>query len=353
MPALNINPSFPIFTESNGQPLENGYIFVGVANLDPQSNPITIYWDKGLTQPAAQPVRTSGGYPINNGSPARLYANSDFSIRVMDRKGTQVYYAPVTTDRISNVILDTAFINTSDIVDGAVTNPKLASNAVTTVKITDGSVTPTKLSTNGPYWDSSGRAGIGTSSPVNESKLTVAGNSVSVTGSDGNLAAGGNRAFMDLAAGAARFGSANGGGAATSLTLVSNNAEAARIDSSGNFGINSGFGSVGTIYGCRAWVNFNGTGTIAIRSSGNVSSVTDSGVGDYYVNFTNAMPDANYAAIVTSKQHDGTTATTQFGSFPSVLVSNVFATSSIRVCARGGTSDVLSDAVVMCVAVFR
>jgi len=49
------------------------------------------------------------------------------------------------------------------------------------------------------------------------------------------------------------------------------------------------------LYMCRAWVNFNGTGTVAIRASGNVSSITDNGVGDYTVNFTTAMPDANYA----------------------------------------------------------
>lgn len=48
-------------------------------------------------------------------------------------------------------------------------------------------------------------------------------------------------------------------------------------------------------YKCRAWVNFNGTGTVAIRAAGNVSSITDNGTGDYTVNFTTAMPDANYA----------------------------------------------------------
>lgn len=48
-------------------------------------------------------------------------------------------------------------------------------------------------------------------------------------------------------------------------------------------------------YLCRAWVNFNGTGTVAIRASGNVSSITDNGTGQYTVNFTNAMPDTNYA----------------------------------------------------------
>lgn len=49
-------------------------------------------------------------------------------------------------------------------------------------------------------------------------------------------------------------------------------------------------------YKCRAWVNFNGTGTVAIRASGNVSSITDNGTGDYTVNFTVAMPDDDYSA---------------------------------------------------------
>jgi hypothetical protein len=53
------------------------------------------------------------------------------------------------------------------------------------------------------------------------------------------------------------------------------------------------------MYACRAWVNFNGTGTVAIRASRNVSSITDNGTGDYTVNFTTAMPDANYSFNVT------------------------------------------------------
>ena len=67
----------------------------------------------------------------------------------------------------------------------------------------------------------------------------------------------------------------------------------------GTFQFNSGYGSVATAYGCRAWVNFNGTGTVAIRGSGNVSSITDNGTGDYTVNFTTAMPDANFVVVNT------------------------------------------------------
>jgi hypothetical protein len=74
-------------------------------------------------------------------------------------------------------------------------------------------------------------------------------------------------------------------------------------DSSGNLSFNSGYGSTAVAYGCRAWVNFNGTGTVAIRASGNVTSITDNGTGDYTINFTTAMPDANYAVNVTTMRN--------------------------------------------------
>jgi hypothetical protein len=76
--------------------------------------------------------------------------------------------------------------------------------------------------------------------------------------------------------------------------------EQMRITNTGLLQFNSGYGSVATAYGCRAWVNFNGTGTVAIRGSGNVSSITDVAVGDYTVNLTNAMPDTNYACVSSS-----------------------------------------------------
>ena len=61
------------------------------------------------------------------------------------------------------------------------------------------------------------------------------------------------------------------------------------------------------VYACRAWVNFNGTGTVAIRASGNVSSITDNGVGDYTVNFTTAMSDTDYATVVSGDAYNGYT----------------------------------------------
>jgi len=58
-------------------------------------------------------------------------------------------------------------------------------------------------------------------------------------------------------------------------------------------------------YSAKAWVNFNGTGTVAIRASGNVSSITDNGTGNYTVNFTTAMVDADYCANITYGNNSG------------------------------------------------
>lgn len=86
------------------------------------------------------------------------------------------------------------------------------------------------------------------------------------------------------------------------------------------------------IYACRAWVNFNGTGTVSIRSSGNVSSITDNGVADYSINFINAMPDSNYSVVGNCGDStygaDGTAVNTNHGAVPTttscrILLKNV------------------------------
>lgn len=94
---LSINPPFPTFQDVDGKPLENGYIWIGTENLDPQTSPIAVYWDEALTQLAAQPIRTNGGYPVNAGTPVRIYVNAAYSIRVMDKKGRVVYSSPSDT----------------------------------------------------------------------------------------------------------------------------------------------------------------------------------------------------------------------------------------------------------------
>ena len=91
---------------------------------------------------------------------------------------------------------------------------------------------------------------------------------------------------------------------ATKLEFMTGASEAATtkmsISSGGNVAFNSGYGSVTTVFGCRAWCNLDGTGTISIQASGNISSITDGGTGKYTVTFTNAMVDANYSTSALS-----------------------------------------------------
>jgi hypothetical protein len=91
MSALSVEAPYPAFAGTDGQPLEDGFINVGVVNLNPITNPIAAFFDAALTIPAVQPIRTSGGYPVYQGTPARFYVGSDYSIQVKDKKGSVVY----------------------------------------------------------------------------------------------------------------------------------------------------------------------------------------------------------------------------------------------------------------------
>lgn len=91
MSAIEVNPPYPAFAGADGLPLENGYIWVGTVNLNPQTNPISVYWDDALTIAAVQPIRTLNGYPVYQGSPSRFYVGSDYSILVQDSRGSLVY----------------------------------------------------------------------------------------------------------------------------------------------------------------------------------------------------------------------------------------------------------------------
>jgi len=114
--------------------------------------------------------------------------------------------------------------------------------------------------------------------------------------------------------------------------------------------MDNGYGSLATFYGCRAWINFNGTAVISpasmtgVRASGNVSSVLDNGTGDYTINFTNAMPDVNYAVVGTAMLTNEIIVTT-----PGTIAYN---TGSIRIGTRGG-AGALADPTYVNLAIFR
>ena len=87
-----INDPFLYFEDLNGVPLNNGYIYFGVAGANPETSPITVYYDEAGTQPAAQPIRTINGYPVRNGSAAQLFINTECSLTVKDSNLVLVTY---------------------------------------------------------------------------------------------------------------------------------------------------------------------------------------------------------------------------------------------------------------------
>jgi hypothetical protein len=91
MTILPVATPIPIFNDIDGQPLESGEIFIGVAGLDPITNPTNVYWNAALTQLATQPISTRGGYPLNNGTVGRLYIGNDYSIKVVNRVGNVIH----------------------------------------------------------------------------------------------------------------------------------------------------------------------------------------------------------------------------------------------------------------------
>jgi len=89
--ATSVLPPYPLFYDIDGAPLEEGYIYIGVAGLNPEANPQAVFWDAALTIPAAQPIRTLNGYPANSGTPAMIYTGTtDYSQTVKDKASVTV-----------------------------------------------------------------------------------------------------------------------------------------------------------------------------------------------------------------------------------------------------------------------
>ena len=181
-------------------------------------------------------------------------------------------------------------VTTAKIVDLNVTTAKLAANAVTTAKITDLNVTTGKLADNA----------------VTTIKIT-----------DANV---------------------------TTAKVADANITAAKLS-----GAQSGSAP---IYGARAWVNFNGTGAVAIRASGNVTSITDNGTGDYTVNFTTAMPDADYSVSGLCQRPD--TNNDIALTIPYASLGGAYSTTAVRLVTTSMTASWPGiDASIVSVAIHR
>jgi hypothetical protein len=186
---------------------------------------------------------------------------------------------------------------------------------------------------------SAGVVGIGTSSPNSTSKLHIAGGGTGTFGalrfSDEGL---GN--YWDIG---------RDNNVAGDFTIALNGTLRAAIDTSSNFKFNSGYGSAATAYGCRAWINFNGT-TNSTRGSGGVTSVTKNGTGDYTINFNFTMPDTNYAVMGTALKNNGD----YDGKFVQYSDSANTTTTTRVACDNASTGGIdRTDCNVIAVAVFR
>ena len=170
---------------------------------------------------------------------------------------------------------------------------------------------------------SAGRVGLGTSSPGTSFEVALPAASATI----------GNIRITPSSAGQARYHLYNGNSVAEwlfgqknstdhdfklSTSVAGSETDRLTVTTSGALRFDSGYGSAATAYGCRAWVNFDGTGTTGtnqtIRASGNVSSVYKNGTGDYTITFTTSIVDANYAVAVTT--------TTTTAARPSTLTAN-------------------------------
>jgi hypothetical protein len=105
MTAITVNPGYAVFFDGAGDPLDAGYVYIGLENQDAITATREVYWDPGFTIIASQPLRTSGGYIVNNGTPANVYVGSGYSIIVKDKNLSTVYSAPsaIVTNVINNV----------------------------------------------------------------------------------------------------------------------------------------------------------------------------------------------------------------------------------------------------------
>jgi len=371
-------------------PLNNGYVYIGTANLNPITNPISVYWDDALTQPAAQPLRTLNGFFSRSGTPARVYTSAtNFSMVVNDNKGELVYSAMSTAGDVSqadfaafqasvNASLATKLSLTGGTMTGAIVLPGAPSAALEAA--TKGYVdTADALKVNKAGDTMTGKlnmaaAGIGFSDTSTQTTAGVAKTGDTMTG-----------LLVLSGSPVATLGAATKGDVDT--TAATGSPVKAWVNFSG-VPLNGTYGRVGTLITVAMTAHGMTTGQVAslsfttggatsgsytvtvldannftvtdsisgstsgnvtrnnfIRGSFNVSSVTDNSTGDYTVNFTTAMVDANYSISGTTSGNG-----IQSGSHLSPLDTGVTA-GSVRVYDARASGPI--DRPIISVAIFR
>ncbi len=239
-------------------------------------------------------------------------------------------------------------------VQGADTNTGMFFPAVDTIAFTEGGTEVMRI-------NSSGNVGIGTASPTGILHIASSAPTIFIQDTDGAAtAATGYIDFIDSSA--SRIGYIGYASTLNSdldinvtqnanIDFLTNNTRQMSLTSTGLLQFNSGYGSVATAYGCRAWVNFDGTtntaGFCTIRGSGGVTSVADNGVGLYGINLAFAMPDVNYSTVLTPMQ--------QAAGTNGLTATNILTQTTVAITISNGdtSGNTYQDSSIICAAIFR
>lgn len=146
-------PPYEVYTDANGDALEDGFIFIGEPGLSPITNPLQAYWDSELSIPAND-IRTKGGYPANSGTPGRLYTATNYSIVVQDKNKRTLYTQLDSVDYVNSPSgsLIAKVDTIADLRGLALANPDDQASVGGSVTVGDGLMGPLY------YWDDTSSA---------------------------------------------------------------------------------------------------------------------------------------------------------------------------------------------------
>lgn len=346
------------FTTAAGVPLSGGKVYTYIAGT---TTPQATFTDYTGSAPNTNPVILDSRGEANIWLGGALY-----KFKLTDANDVEIWtvdYISAPTSSVSAVLSGNVTID-SDTPGPALKITQTGTGPV--LRVQDG-VDP---DTTPFIIDTDGNLGLGTPTPTAQLEATGAAKigSLTLTSAPLPIASGGTNATTaadartNLGVPASGAVTASGLTMATSRLLGRTTAGAGAIqeisagnritlsggvisfDASGNFQFDSGYGSIATVYGCRAWVNFTGTGTAAIRASGGVSSITDNATSNYTVNFSVTMPDTNYAAQITGSNSSSNGA--------QVPLATVFSTVSVT-CEFGVPFVTSVEQTTVSVAIFR
>lgn len=379
---------FTTFADTDGTPLNNGYVYIGTANLNPVTNPISVYWDEALTQPAAQPLRTLNGFFSRSGTPARVYTGAtNFSMVVNNDKGELVYSSMSISGDVSqadfaafqasvSASIAAKLSLTGGTMTGAIVLPSSPSAAL---EAANKGYVDTKVDKAGDTMTGKlnmAAAGIGFSDASTQTTAGVAKTGDTMTGAltlpgdpTANLQAA-TKAYVDTTAaagslvkawvnfnGAPATGTYTRVGTTITVTITAHGMTTGQIANlsftsgtatSGNYSVTVSDANTFTVTDTVSGVTTgNVTRNNFIRRSFNVSSVTDNSVGDYTVNFTTAFADTNYVCAGTA---NATVASRS--AILSPKFSGIYSTTAIQL-AINDSGNVFIDPTIVGLAIIR